>query len=327
MINHLERNLEDEHPIKILLDEHNKMLEFADQLSIKAKQLKDFGGFNEADQCVQEINQLITHFKDAEKHYLREENVLFPYLEKRGIVEPPAVMWTEHDNIRKIKKQLFSLNKDNNSFDDFTNQIILCADDLAELINLHFMKEDQILFSMALQVIQPDEWPQIKQGFEEIGFCNFTPNVKKPDAQVQDDDFTYDDKPIYMKTGVLDDKTLDAILNTLPVDLTFIDANDTFRYFNQAKDQIFLRTKEAIGRQVQNCHPQKSVHIVNKIIADFRSGEQDVADFYINFEGKYVYIRYFAVRSSSGEYLGAMEVTQDIADIQKIQGEKRLLED
>jgi len=131
---------------------------------------------------------------------------------------------------------------------------------------------------------------------------------------------------ITLETGSFTVEELENLLNTLPVDITFVDKNDQVRYFSQTKDRIFVRTKAVIGRKVQQCHPQKSLHIVNQIIEDFRDGKRDFADFWINMNGRLIYIRYFAVRDKEGRYLGTVEVTQDITDIKKIEGEKRLLD-
>jgi len=121
------------------------------------------------------------------------------------------------------------------------------------------------------------------------------------------------------------DFQIKAILNTLPVDVTFIDSEDTVRYFNQSKDRIFVRTNAVLGRKVQKCHPQKSIHIVNRILDEFKSGKSDMAEFWINMGGRLVYIRYFAVRDETGKYLGTLEVTQDVTRIKQLEGEKRLL--
>jgi len=129
---------------------------------------------------------------------------------------------------------------------------------------------------------------------------------------------------IAFETGNLSQEELETILNRLPVDITFVDKEDTVRYFSQSKERIFPRTKAVIGRKVQQCHPQKSIHVVNQILDDFRNGRRDVADFWIQLKGRLIYIRYFAIRKNR-EYLGCLEVTQDITDIKKIEGEKRLL--
>jgi PAS domain S-box-containing protein len=131
---------------------------------------------------------------------------------------------------------------------------------------------------------------------------------------------------VAFETGSLFEKEIEAIFNTLPVDITFVDRDDTVRYFSKAKDRIFLRTKAVIGRKVQQCHPQKSVHIVDQILEAFKNGSRDVAEFWINLQGKLIHIRYFAVRNETGDYLGCLEVTQDITNIKKIEGERRLLD-
>jgi len=118
---------------------------------------------------------------------------------------------------------------------------------------------------------------------------------------------------------------LEAVLNTLPVDITFVDKTDTVRYFSQSKERIFPRARAIIGRKVQQCHPQESVHVVQQILDDFRSGQRDVARFWIQLKERLIYIRYFAVHGKEGEYLGCLEVTQDITDLREIEGEKRLL--
>ena len=128
------------------------------------------------------------------------------------------------------------------------------------------------------------------------------------------------------ETGTLSKEEVEAILNTLPVDITFVDREDSVKYFNKGEERIFVRTKAVLGRKVQLCHPQKSVHIVNKILESFKKGKKDVAEFWIQMGDKLVHIRYFAVRDKEGEYLGTLEVTQDITDIKKIEGEKRLLD-
>ena len=121
-------------------------------------------------------------------------------------------------------------------------------------------------------------------------------------------------------------ETIEAIFNALPVDLTFVDDTDTVRYYSKGDERIFKRTPAVIGRKVQDCHPQKSLHKVEQVVSDLKSGKRNVAEFWIDLKGRKIYIRYFAVRDKSGKYIGTLEVTQDITDLQKITGEKRLLD-
>jgi len=125
----------------------------------------------------------------------------------------------------------------------------------------------------------------------------------------------------------LSTETLEAIFDTLPVDLTFLDEADTVRYYSKGDERIFRRTPAVIGRKVQDCHPQKSLHKVEQVVSDLKAGRRDVAEFWIDLKGRKVYIRYFAVRDKAGKYIGILEVTQDITDLQKIKGEKRLLDE
>jgi len=134
-------------------------------------------------------------------------------------------------------------------------------------------------------------------------------------------------KSIALETGNLSKLEIEAIFETLPIEITFVDANDTVRYYSKAKDRIFPRTKAIIGRKVQQCHPQKSIHIVNRVIDDLRKGRRASADFWIDMQGKKILIRYFPVKNERGEYLGCLEISQDITEIQKLKGERRLLDD
>ena len=160
---------------------------------------------------------------------------------------------------------------------------------------------------------------------DDLGYCYFTPKeaiskrvelvkeIKEPGAEIT------------LETGSITKEELEVVLNTLPVDLTFVDAEDTVRYFSQSRERIFPRAKAIIGRKVQQCHPQESIHKVNQILDDFRSGQRDIAEFWIQLKEQLIYIRYFAIRDKNKKYLGCLEVTQDITDIKKIEGEKRLL--
>ncbi len=312
------------HPINILMQEHKIMTDFAIELKNLANKLKNETDNSNMNEYINKIKNLIDIFKDAEKHYLREENVLFPYLEKHGITQPPKVMWMEHDMIRTTKKNIYELINiyERISIADFSEKLSKQAMVLCELLPNHFFKENNILFPTSLNVILENEWNEIETGFKEIGYCCFSPKFEKETIPSE----TETDKNILnFETGSLSKEELENLLNVLPFDITFVDKDDTFKYFNKIKDQIFIRVKASIGRKVQNCHPQKSVHLVNKIISEFKDGSRDVADFWINKDGKLIYIRYFAVRNSNNEYLGAVEITQDITEIKKIEGEKRLL--
>lgn len=133
-------------------------------------------------------------------------------------------------------------------------------------------------------------------------------------------------EPIVLPTGTLKLEQMIAMFQVLPVDLTFVDNDDRVRFFSEGKERVFPRTTSVIGREVVNCHPPKSMHIVQQILDDFRSGARSEAEFWIDMRGKKIYIRYFALRNEADDYLGCLEVTQDVTPIQSLEGQKRLLD-
>lgn len=268
---------------------------------------------------IEDLNLLL----DIDKHYSRKENLLFPFLEKYGIFGPTKVMWGVDDRIReaiKTAKQVLT-NYTNQDHQTAVNSIEFVIRDVSEMI----FKEENILFPMALQHLTEDEWIKIAHESDEIGYCLTSPAVEwKPERKALASS-AMSEGFIRMETGFLSIQQLELMLNHLPVDITFIDQDDVVRYFSHGKERIFVRTKAVIGRTVQNCHPPKSVHMVEEILQDFKSGKKDSEDFWIKFKDKYVYIRYFAVRDEKGTYMGTLEFTQNIAPIKEIDGEKRIL--
>jgi PAS domain S-box-containing protein len=323
-------NLPPEHPLNILMEEHKVMLQLAEKLQTVTKRIQQAASKNYADTDVAELIHLNRDLQDAEKHYLREENVLFPVVEKHGITEPPAIMWSEHDQIRQQKKQLNYLveNYGKIDFERFRKQLGETAETLNEFLPNHFFKENNILFPAALRVVKDDEWPDVRREFDEIGYCCFTPPqvMGKAREKTVKEQVDMGEGTMQFENGTLTKEEVEAILDTVPVDISFVDKDDRVKYFSKAEKRIFVRTKAVLGRTVQMCHPQKSVHIVNKIVEAFKTGKKDSAEFWITLNNRVVHIRYFAVRDKDKRYLGTMEITQDITDIKKVEGQKRLLD-
>lgn len=322
-----------ENPVNLLLSEHVALQHRLDKLIELTETIRKANGFEDVKTEISELKRLAGEFLDAEKHYIREENVLFPALERHGITEPPAIMWMEHDKLREDKKQLNNLleNHDKIDFKTFKEKLADVANILRNDLSGHIFKENNILFPTALRVLGDHEWCEIRREFEEIGYCCFTPEeaIRKIVAAEESrakEAYPSGEDILQLETGTLTKEEVEGILNALPVDITFVDRNDEVKFFNKAEKRIFVRTKSIIGRKVQLCHPQKSVHIVNRILEAFKRGEKEVAEFWINVGDRLVYIRYFPVRDAEGNYLGVLEVTQDITEIRKIEGEKRLLD-
>ena len=256
-------------------------------------------------------------------HYSRKENLLFPYLEQHGITAPPKVMWGVDDEIRALLKE--SAKRAAQGSAETGEKLTEALTRLEEMI----FKEENILIPMLLDTLTPEEWSSVAKESGEIGFTMIAPpplwqaKASPAGAPVFAPASTAGD--VQLPTGFLSIPELTRIFDTLPVDITFVGADDTVRYFSQGGERVFPRTKAIIGRNVKNCHPPASVHIVEGIVNDFKSGKKDHEDFWIRLGDKFVYIRYFAVRDEAGNYLGVLEVTQDIAPIQAIEGEKRLV--
>ncbi len=317
------------HPIHILMQEHDALLQLTKELGDIAQKMAAAPDPSHTAADLERIGNLEEHLRDSESHYLREENVLFPYLEKHGVTQPPAIMWMEHNEIRQAKRDLYQLIDGQGGMTgwDFAEELEEAAESLRGRLSSHFAKENEILFPTALEVIGEDEWKEIRRQFDELGYCCFTPESATAAVGVTDARAAPPEAEgvIGFETGSLSREELAAILDTLPVDITFVDKEDKVRYFSKPEERIFARTEAVLGRAVQQCHPQNSIHVVNQILDDFRSGRSDVANFWIDFGGRFVYIRYFPVRNATGDYLGCLEVTQDITDVKSLEGEKRLL--
>ena len=191
-------------------------------------------------------------------------------------------------------------------------------------------KDENILLPMALDTLTSREWKEVLIGSEEFGYFLIEPKKswvgpsEGLNKKIKSERFL-DEGDVAFEAGAMSPQELNALFNTLPLDITFVDKNDKVRFFSQGEERIFPRPKTIIGREVSNCHPPSSVHVVEQIVNDFKAGIKDHEDFWINMKGMLVYIRYFAVRDNNGEYLGVVELTQDIKPIQEIKGEKRLL--
>lgn len=276
-----------------------------------------------------ELLSALEQLRQVDIHYLKKENLIFPYMERYGITGPPKVMWGVDDEIRAaIKEAISHLSERREITADYIEKVAAAVNSVKEMI----YKEENILLPMLMETLTQDEWKRISDESAQFGFLiddvpKWVPEKQQQAKPVQAEPQESHAGFITLPTGVLKVEEIARILDTLPFDITFVDKNDIVKYFSQGKDRIFHRTKAVIGRNVANCHPPASVNIVRKIVEDFKSGAKEHEDFWIKMGERYVFIRYFAVRSETGEYLGVLEVTQDIKPVQEITGEKRLVSD
>ena len=281
----------------------------------------------------QELKKLLTELKGVELHYTRKEQLLFPFLERYGFMGPSKVMWGKDNEIRDLLKNSILKIEELSTKQQLESYIKKYISLLIEEVDGMIFKEENILFPTSQEKLSINDWVDILKESDEVGYAF----IEKPEATssliaelrkaVVFEPEIKNGNTIVLPTGELKLKELMWILSSLPIDITFIDRDDTVKYFSDNKDRIFVRTRSVIGRKVQNCHPPQSVEIVEKILTAFKEGKRNYADFWINFKGKLIFIKYFAVRDEAANYLGTLEITMDITDLKKLEGEKRLIDE
>lgn len=278
-----------------------------------------------------QLRTLLNNLWDVDKHYKRKEYLVFPFLEKHLITGPPKVMWGKHDEIRDLLKSSTEALSGVKTSEEMCSVIQLVIQPTVEMLDGMIMKEEEILFPMAMDTLSDEEWYKIYEETPEFGFTlidpsdEWKPSLTGTSAHVEKQEYISSDA-IRLSSGAFNIAELEALFIHLPIDITFVDKNDKVRFFSHSPKRVFERNRSIIGRDVRMCHPPGSVHIVEQIINDFKSGKENKAAFWLsNFMGRFVYIEYSAVRGKEGEYLGVVEVTQDITALRKLEGDQRLL--
>ncbi len=255
-------------------------------------------------------------------HYLRKEDQLFPYLEKHNFTYPSTGMWKFHDELRAELKQSIA-NFKSSSLD--TVAIELFKKVTKDIFDMS-TREERMLLPAAVVLLSEDEWQKMSNEEREIGYVFidtpplYSKNSEKPKQNRENSG------AIFIQDGSLSIEQLDLFFGTLPFDVTVVDEFDRVAFFNKGLERTFLRSAGIIGREIRYCHPPKSVDTVLEIVEAFKNKSKDDAEFWINFQQRLVHIRYFALRDKQKNYKGILEITQDITDIQKLTGERRLLE-
>lgn len=335
ILDHEKPELELNHFLGILMRENRELEKRLGEIKPLVKSFNKAQTEEQLKNDLQEIYVRIEEFEEFEKHYSRKENIFFPYFENQyPEYKCLGVMWSIHDDIRRIRKDLLqALGVDQPDL-NLINKLI---GDLFFLMYTIIFREEYLLFPVALNAVSFDLWDEMNQQSAEVGFSFIDPPV-----------FTHDQKSKKSKSFSFEGEELDArqlgntllnfdtglmtldqammLLNHLPVDITMIDENDRVRFFSNPKDRFFTRSKAIIGRTVQNCHPPESVHIVDELLKAFKSGAKDSEPFWIQMQGRFILIQYFALRDEEGNYKGCIEVSQDLTDLKKLEGEKRLME-
>lgn len=347
------------HPVHTFKKENRKIESVLEEV---LSYLSDYTEYP-TDSKLEKLKFSLIKLSTIDLHYKRKENLLFPYMEKYNITAPPQVMWGVDDEIRADLKAAIKLagigNHEIPKINELTRKAVTSITEMIfkeeeimfPMVLEKFKQSEWIEIEKASAEIGYTLLPVVKRWYPKVTDITLETNgnshssvdeqdvtstlskeiVRNKEITESDDDIIINrikkdsQTLIPFDAGSLSSLEINAILNTIPFDMTFVDANDRVKYFTQGKERVFDRPLTIIGREVKHCHPPKSVHIVEKIVEDLKSGKKDHEDFWIKMGDLFVYIRYFAVRSKSGEFLGTLEITQNIKPIIELEGEKRLM--
>ena len=355
-----EQDLPRGHPLNILYRENKEIIKDAELLGLYSASLATAESEKTRADLLDVVDDIAGRImKIGFTHYNREEMLLFPYIERLGISAVPTVLWTKHDEIRTMMKQFASFLKkaESTEWSDFSAELKEKGTELSrKLVDMVF-REDNILYPTAHILLSEGAWAAIKAQSDEYAYYGVTPEDWQsaaepvlpheiseglsaedilslpPDVQrlvkatgTERDDYVLErEGDVDMGTGFMLADEMIKIFSRLPVDITFIDRDDRVRFFSGG-ERVFPRSKNILGRKVQMCHPPKSVHIVNRILADFRAKKRESAEFWIRMGPKFIHITYYPLWDDDGRYMGTLEVSEDATHVKSLEGEKRLLD-
>jgi len=312
------------HPVHNLMAENRAAENILGDIEKVLQEIGESPDDKQFEKFEKRLRDLVESLWEIDKHYLKKENQLFPRLEAKGMSGPSQVMWTIHDEIRQIIKDVLR------HISEMDLNAISSTIDLIQKIRDMIYKEENILYPMSLDSFTVHDWLAVKEGEEEIGYAWIEPLTEWTPEVMEERKYAKSESELLEKlkldVGSLTREQVNLILTHVLFDITFVNENDEVEYYSQGKERIFPRSPGIIGRTVQRCHPPKSVHVVEKILGEFKSGTKDVAEFWIRAGEKLIHIRYFAVRDNQRKYKGTLEVSQDITNIKLLKGERRLLD-
>ena len=316
------------HPVRLFKSENQEINNLVNSIKDAVVKREEY----ELTSTRERLKALLRQLRGVEVHYDRKEQTLFSYLEKEGVSGPSRVMRGKDNEIRDMLKTALAHLEDVTSGDLFQRYAKETLIPLLKEIEGMIFLEDNILFPASLEKLSIDDWVQMLEESDVIGYV-FIDKAKEMEAARRKlqvallEEPVFGDNEVLLPSGALTLNELVSLLNTLPVDITFVDTEDVVRYFSEGKVRVFGRQRAVIGQTVQNCHISESMYVVERILASFKDGSRDSYDFWLNRQGRFLHIRYFAVRDKGGQYLGTLEVMQDITEIRKLKGEKRLLDE
>lgn len=320
------------HPVDTLRKENAALREALTGMRALFKELNALADDAAADTIIKSCRDMCGRLSQVDRHYQRKENLIFSVLERHGVTGPSKVMWGKDDEVRDALQAFGDTLAGEKTTPEW--KAIAAGVGEATLAGMTEMifKEEKILIPMCFGAFTEQQWDEIREQSDDYGYCLIdTPPPYTPPEKGIPEPLNVSNRgeiagDIVFPTGVLSFDQLLGIFQNLPVDITFVDAEDRVRFFSEGPKRVFARSAAIIGRKVEDCHPPKSVSTVQQIVDDFKSGRQDVAAFWIEMDGRFIHIRYFAVRDNKGKFMGTLEVTQDVTEIRRLEGERRLLQ-
>jgi DUF438 domain-containing protein len=321
------------HPVHTYMKENRRLESIASRVSVVLGQVARPESGTTLDgtaETTRELRELVALLGEVATHYARKENQLFPMLEAHHFTGPTQAMWSIHDDIRALVKEAQGA-LETQDVGTLRASLQRATKAMRDMI----YKEEHILFPASLDMLTHEEWVRMKKGEADIGFAWVEPDEGWPgevpeglEARTEEAEPGFEEAKGFLRLdpGRLSQSQINLLLKHLPVDVTYVDENDRVAYYSEGPERIFPRSPAIIGREVRNCHPPKSVHVVNMILDAFKSGERDTAEFWLELEGRFIHIRYFAIRDAEGRYQGTLEVSQDVTGIRALEGAQRLLD-
>jgi hypothetical protein len=314
------------HPVNTYMEENAEIAALVDQLRTLVDSLDQSDEPENKNRCYTQFLNTLTRLRGVETHYIRMEHQLMPLMERHGRHEPSYSMWHSHDQVRELLKnaERAATAKDESAVAMLLPK--LCKS-LMELVD----KENRVLLPMSLNALTSSDWARVREGEDRVGYAFTKPSDEWGGAGESGEDTErienarLGERTVHLPTGLLSPEHVALLLNHLPVDVSFVDEYDEVAYYSVGKSRIFPRDPAVIGRKVQNCHPPSSLHMVNRILSEFRRGTKDSAEFWFDMKGKFIHVSYVAVRDDAGEYRGCLEIFQDATHIRGLTGQQRLL--
>ncbi len=339
------RGVPEGHPIDLLLEENELILKWGEVLGVYASAVLRAGGEG-FEELFQQLVKVIEELRSIRLHYRKIQMLVFPYLERRGIIAVPRVLWGREDRVIQKIRELKKLSEESRNKVELVREVASKALELSREISELVFRENKILFPAVWALFSEGEWVAIGETSKEIGYLvpvskewvssakpvmpyEIVPEVTREQTEALPPEFkelvlkkleadTYEVKKegdTEFSTGFLSKEEIEAIFESLPLEITYADENDRVRFFTKSKfSRGFVRTKTILGRRLLFCHPPRLEGMVKVNVERLKKGEV-FREYWTKQGDKIIRVLVVAVRNKSGRYLGTLEVVEDLTEV------------